>query len=72
MPKVYKYGAKDAEWMAWRPNGFLDMEDDIFDEYEKVLIFNRILTEEEQQRLLDYSRRFSQEFARKVNEITSH
>ncbi len=29
------------------------------------------LTEEEQQRLLDYSRRFSQEFARKVNEITS-
>ena len=29
------------------------------------------LTDEEQQRLLDYSRRFSQEFARKVNAITS-
>ena len=28
------------------------------------------LTDEEQQRLLDYSRRFSQEFARKVNELT--
>ena len=28
------------------------------------------LTAEEQQRLLDYSRRFSQEFARKVNAIT--
>ncbi|MBP5300713.1 MAG: winged helix-turn-helix transcriptional regulator [Victivallales bacterium] len=28
------------------------------------------LTREEQQRLLDYSRRFSQEFARKVNDIT--
>ena len=28
------------------------------------------LTEEEQQRLLDYSRRFSQEFARRVNDIT--
>ena len=28
------------------------------------------LTDEEQQRLLDYSRRFSQEFARRVNDIT--